>query len=318
MIRTSSLTKRYGKQTVVDSIDLDVRPGDRFGFLDIVDRIARRERHDNVPRTITGKRAHPRQAHRSALGDAVQLRGQQRRISGDHDDDRPLVLARCAAVAALLAMRCLVRRCDPGLEATQPFLRQFLADHPDFAMHLTRKLIRMVRRVTEQLRSVALQDVYGRMVRVLNDLSEPAGQERVLRQKLTQQDIADRVGSSREMVNRVMKDLTTGGYVVSREGRHAEQVLVTLTQRVVADIGENGESRPMVFRGGCSLILTFGEMNTVEYVVRKNVRSYRRLQYQTKYLRGEGEGGAPSSSLYAGDARSAKLNFNLLHRHSDV
>lgn len=33
MIRTSGLTKRYGKQTVVDNIDLDVRPGDRFGFL---------------------------------------------------------------------------------------------------------------------------------------------------------------------------------------------------------------------------------------------------------------------------------------------
>ena len=85
-------------------------------------------------------------------------------------------------------------------------LRQFLADHPDFAMHLTRKLIRMVRRLTEQVRSLALQDVYGRMVRVLTELSEPVGEERLLRHKLTQQDIADRVGSSREMVNRVMKE----------------------------------------------------------------------------------------------------------------
>jgi ABC-2 type transport system ATP-binding protein len=33
VIRTRGLTKRYGKQTVVDAIDLDVRPGDRFGFL---------------------------------------------------------------------------------------------------------------------------------------------------------------------------------------------------------------------------------------------------------------------------------------------
>jgi CRP/FNR family transcriptional regulator, cyclic AMP receptor protein len=98
-------------------------------------------------------------------------------------------------------------------------LRRFLADHPDFAMHLTRKLIRMVRRLTEQVRSIALQDVYGRMVRVLNELSEPDGEEWVLRQKLTQQDVADRVGSSREMVNRVMKELTAGGYVTQREGR---------------------------------------------------------------------------------------------------
>ena len=100
-----------------------------------------------------------------------------------------------------------------------PELRQFMADHPDFALHLAHKLIRMVRRLTEQVRSLALQDVYGRLVRVLTELSEPVGDERVLRQKLTQQDIADRIGSSREMVNRVMKELTTGGYVGQRDGR---------------------------------------------------------------------------------------------------
>ena len=44
-----------------------------------------------------------------------------------------------------------------------------------------------------------------------------------MREKLTQQDIADRVGSSREMVNRVMKDLTAGGYVAVRDGRYVIQ-----------------------------------------------------------------------------------------------
>ncbi len=33
MIRTEGLTKRYGKITVVDDLALDVRPGDRYGFL---------------------------------------------------------------------------------------------------------------------------------------------------------------------------------------------------------------------------------------------------------------------------------------------
>lgn len=118
---------------------------------------------------------------------------------------------RSASIKALEACSCRVVQ---GAD-----LRQFLADHPDFAMHLTRKLIRMVRRQTEQVRSLALQDVYGRMVRVLTDLSEPVGEERLLRHKLTQQDIADRIGSSREMVNRVMKELTAGGYVGQRDGR---------------------------------------------------------------------------------------------------
>jgi len=119
---------------------------------------------------------------------------------------------RSASIKALEPCSCRVVQ---GSE-----LRQFLAEHPDFAMHLTHKLIGMVRRLTEQVRSLALQDVYGRMVRVLTELSEPVGDQRVVRQKLTQQDIADRIGSSREMVNRVMKELTTGGYVAVRDGRH--------------------------------------------------------------------------------------------------
>lgn len=150
------------------------------------------------------------------------------KVYASSEDGRELVLAeygpgeyfgelsidgekRSASIKALEACSCRVVQ---GSE-----LRQFLADHPDFAMHLTRKLIRMVRRLTGQARSIALQDVYGRMVRVLTELSEPAGEERVLRHKLTQQDIADRIGSSREMVNRVMKELTAGGYIAQRNGR---------------------------------------------------------------------------------------------------
>ena len=98
-------------------------------------------------------------------------------------------------------------------------LKQFLAEQPDFALHLTLKQIRMVRRLTEQVKSLALQDVYGRVVRVLTDMSEADGTQRVVRQKLTQQDIADRVGSSREMVNRIMKELTVGGYVSVRDDK---------------------------------------------------------------------------------------------------
>jgi CRP/FNR family transcriptional regulator, cyclic AMP receptor protein len=119
---------------------------------------------------------------------------------------------RSASVKTLEPTVCCV------VQAAQ--LPGFLAAHPEFALHLTQKLTRMVRRLTEQVKSLALQDVYGRMVRLLMELSDPVGTERVVREKLTQQDIADRVGSSREMVNRVMRDLTIGGYVALREGRH--------------------------------------------------------------------------------------------------
>jgi len=119
---------------------------------------------------------------------------------------------RSASVKTLEPTTCCV------VQAAQ--LPAFLAEHPEFALHLSQKLTRMVRRLTEQVKSLALQDVYGRMVRLMMELSDPVGDERVVREKLTQQDIADRVGSSREMVNRVMKELTTGGYVAVRDGRH--------------------------------------------------------------------------------------------------
>jgi CRP/FNR family transcriptional regulator, cyclic AMP receptor protein len=120
---------------------------------------------------------------------------------------------RAASVKTLEPTTCCI------VEGAQ--MRAVVAAQPDFALHLMRKLTRMVRRATEQVKSLALQDVYGRMVRVLMELSDPAeGSQRVVREKLTQQDIADRVGSSREMVNRVMKDLTTGGYVSVRDGRY--------------------------------------------------------------------------------------------------
>jgi CRP/FNR family cyclic AMP-dependent transcriptional regulator len=99
-------------------------------------------------------------------------------------------------------------------------LRDFIAAHPDFASHLIHKLIRSVREATESVKSLALEDVYARVVRLLADLSDPVadGQRRV-REKLTQQAIADRIGASREMVSRIFKDLTAGGYLGVDEGR---------------------------------------------------------------------------------------------------
>lgn len=101
-----------------------------------------------------------------------------------------------------------------------------------------------------------------------------------------------------------------------REGRQVEQVVVTFTQRVSADVGIDGARKLMVFRGGCSLILRFGNENTVEYVVLKSIKSYRRFCQQASYVNGEDETvAARSAPLYAGD-REWQINFNLLHRHT--
>jgi CRP/FNR family cyclic AMP-dependent transcriptional regulator len=92
--------------------------------------------------------------------------------------------------------------------------RDFLLAHPDFALHLIERLIHRVRVTTGNLKSLALSDVYGRMARLLNALAQPAaGGRLVVPEKLTQQDIADRVGASRDMIGKLMKDLTAGGYL---------------------------------------------------------------------------------------------------------
>jgi CRP/FNR family cyclic AMP-dependent transcriptional regulator len=100
-------------------------------------------------------------------------------------------------------------------------LRDFIATHPDFALSLIRKLIWRVRQATGNMKSLGLEDVYGRVVRLLHDSSEVEGTRRVVRARLTQRDIAERVGASREMVSRIFKDLTTGGYVSIEGGRIA-------------------------------------------------------------------------------------------------
>ena len=57
-------------------------------------------------------------------------------------------------------------------------------------------------------------DVYGRVVRFLMKKAEAVeGDGWIVRERLTQQNIADRVGSSREMVSRIFKDLERGGYI---------------------------------------------------------------------------------------------------------
>ncbi|MCR8922744.1 Crp/Fnr family transcriptional regulator [Dasania sp. GY-MA-18] len=94
-----------------------------------------------------------------------------------------------------------------------------LDEQPNIAKVLIRNLARRVRKLTHDVKLLALQDVYGRVVNVLNDLAAPRDAiSSIIPDKLTQQDIADRVGASREMVARILKDLVAGDYI-SFEGR---------------------------------------------------------------------------------------------------
>jgi CRP/FNR family cyclic AMP-dependent transcriptional regulator len=92
-------------------------------------------------------------------------------------------------------------------------LKTFLARNPQFAVRLIEKLIHRVRSLTERVKNLSLMDVYGRVARLLLDLAEERNGKLLIAGRLTQQDIASRVGASRAMVSRILKDLATGGYI---------------------------------------------------------------------------------------------------------
>ena len=93
-----------------------------------------------------------------------------------------------------------------------------LEDNFEMAMTVMRGLVKRLREADQKISSLALMDVYGRVARLLLEMSEEVDGERVVVKKLAKQDIAKMIGASREMVSRVMKDLQSGGYIEVRAG----------------------------------------------------------------------------------------------------
>ena len=85
--------------------------------------------------------------------------------------------------------------------------------NPAFARDLIHVLIGKVRSLTQKVLDLALKDVYGRFAKFIDETAIERGGARVVPERLTQHDIAARIGGSREMVNRIVKDLTAGGYI---------------------------------------------------------------------------------------------------------
>ena len=104
-----------------------------------------------------------------------------------------------------------------GVISRQVFMDTLLVK-PPVSMKIIDLLITRIQDLTEEVSSLALEDVYNRVVRVLYKHADEVG-DKLITEKLTQQDIASRVGATREMVHRILKELKTGGYI-SIEGKH--------------------------------------------------------------------------------------------------
>lgn len=113
---------------------------------------------------------------------------------------------RSASVEAIEACECVT--------VTRATLLAHIAECPEFALELLAKVIRRARTATLSAKQLALNDAYGRLVFLLNGLARgQANGVRVVHERLTHRDMANRLGCSREMVSRLMKDLEAGGYL---------------------------------------------------------------------------------------------------------
>lgn len=116
---------------------------------------------------------------------------------------------RSASVETLEASLCAT--------VTRQTLLAYLHDRPEFGLELLGKVIARARAATLSARQLALNDVYGRTKLLLESLAGRPGAPgwHALGERLTHQAIASSVGSSREMVSRVMKSLEAGDHIRS-------------------------------------------------------------------------------------------------------
>ena len=117
---------------------------------------------------------------------------------------------RSASVAAIEPCELVII----GKEA----LLDLLQRNPELSLAMIRSLAALVRRLSGNIRTLALKNIYSRLVHLLESRARHEGDHRIIHERLTHQLMADMIGASREMVSRIMSDLIKGGYIeTSRE-----------------------------------------------------------------------------------------------------
>ena len=99
-------------------------------------------------------------------------------------------------------------------------LLSFIAQEPAFALDLLATVVARARLATQTVRQVLFTDTYGRLCELLTRHTERLPDGRLLvRDRMTHALMAQQIGSSREMVSRLLKDLIIGGYISRNERR---------------------------------------------------------------------------------------------------
>ncbi len=99
------------------------------------------------------------------------------------------------------------------LNLDHAMFKDFLDAHPAACWPVFKSLTNRIRTMDETICLLTTKDIYGRLIETLYNHAEENSEGVLMTQKLTHQDFAEMVGSSREMVSRTFKDLKEGGYI---------------------------------------------------------------------------------------------------------
>ncbi|MDN4473917.1 Crp/Fnr family transcriptional regulator [Demequina zhanjiangensis] len=102
-------------------------------------------------------------------------------------------------------------------ELPKETLDAWLDEHLDMSRHLLRALAQRIRRTTNTMADLVFSDVPGRVAKAILDLGHRFGRmERghvTVRHGLTQEELAQLVGASRETVNKALADFASRGWI---------------------------------------------------------------------------------------------------------
>lgn len=107
----------------------------------------------------------------------------------------------------------MTREASQLLILSKDVFKNILSTHSDVVFKLLKESLDRLKEANKKIESLALMDVYGRVARLLTQLAITKDDSLIIEEKLTHQEIANMVGSSREMVSRVIKELVNGGYL---------------------------------------------------------------------------------------------------------
>ena len=100
---------------------------------------------------------------------------------------------------------------------THDDVRAWLSTRPEVAIHLLRALAQRLRRINDVKADLVFTDVPGRVAKALLDLAErfgvPNSEGIQVNHDLTQEELAQLVGASRETVNKALADFAARGWV---------------------------------------------------------------------------------------------------------